>query len=74
MRKYKSLVIIVSICIMPFLAGACPLCQTGATKRSQKAYNETIILLASMPLLSGGGIFYWLYSKKKHESEDNNQQ
>jgi hypothetical protein len=72
MKRYKSLLIMIAICAMPFFADACPLCQAGATKRSQKAYNQTIILLACMPLVSGGGIFFWLYSKKKHEDEDNN--
>lgn len=72
MKKYRTLMVIVAFFIVPFFVSACPLCQAGATKRSQKAYNQTIILLACMPLVSGGGIFYWLYSKRKQQDKEEN--
>jgi hypothetical protein len=68
MKKCKLLLILYPLLALPVLTQACPLCQAGATKRSQKAYNETIILLASLPLVGGGSIFYWLYTKKKNEN------
>jgi hypothetical protein len=65
MKRFRTIFLFLALCTLPFFVKACPLCQAGATKRSQKAYNETIVLLASLPLIGGGGIFYWLYSKRK---------
>jgi hypothetical protein len=68
MKRWKFFIVVLLL-VLPFVVQACPLCQAGATKRTQKAYNETIILLASLPLVGGGGIFYWLYSKRKHSND-----
>ncbi len=65
-KKYLILVLYTALWILPVVTEACPLCQAGATKKTQKAYEETTALLALLPILGGGGIFYWLYSKNKH--------
>jgi len=42
---------------------ACPLCQAGATKKTQSAYLNTTFLLMSVPIISGGILFFWLKAK-----------
>ena len=65
MKKFKVLIIFIGIYLSPVFSSACPLCQAGATKRTQKAYEETTAILALLPIVGGGGIFYWLYSRSK---------
>jgi hypothetical protein len=75
-RKYIILSIFVASCFLPALSDACPLCQAGATKRTNKAYTEVTAFLALLPIIGGGGIFYWLHAKSKKsdtEVEKNNK-
>jgi len=65
MKTVKVLIVLMGIYLAPILSSACPLCQAGATKRTQKAYEETTAILALLPIVGGGGIFYWLYSRSK---------
>jgi hypothetical protein len=71
MKSYKSKILLLAICALPILGSACPMCQAGATKRTQKAYLQTTAILALIPLLGGGSIFYWFYSKGKKLNEEN---
>ena len=64
-RKYITLLVLVGLWTAPAITNACPLCQAGATKKTQKAYEQTTALLALIPLIGGGGIFYWMYSRSK---------
>jgi hypothetical protein len=45
------------------LVSACPLCQAGATQKTQSAYLNTTVLLMSVPIISGGILFFWLKGK-----------
>ncbi len=54
-----------AVMLLSASAQACPLCQAGATKRTQKAYEETTAILALLPLLSAGGIYYWIRKQGK---------
>lgn len=66
-RKYLILTIFTAIYFLPVASNACPLCQAGATKRTNKAYKEVTAFLALLPIIGGGGIFYWLRSGSKDE-------
>ncbi|HTB31570.1 MAG TPA: hypothetical protein VK808_06065 [Bacteroidia bacterium] len=46
-----------------YKVAACPLCQAGATKKTQSAYLNTTVLLMSVPIISGGILFFWLKAK-----------
>jgi hypothetical protein len=73
MKKVKLYTVLTFMFLLPVLADACPLCQAGATKKTQKAYEETTALLALIPILGGGGITYWLYSMVKKNKKDDEQ-
>ncbi|MGP8214430.1 MAG: hypothetical protein ACLQQ4_02590 [Bacteroidia bacterium] len=68
-KKIKSFIILFSLWALPFFANACATCQAGGTPRTRNAYLVTTIILISVPFISGGSIFYWLYSKRKHQGE-----
>ena len=71
MKKSKLiLIVLAAVFILHVTASACPLCQAGATKRTQKAYEQTTALLALLPILAGGGIGFWLYNKTKHSGQN----
>lgn len=65
MKTLRIYTLFIMLAFLPALSDACPLCQAGATKRTQKAYKETTALLALLPLVGAGSIFFWLYSKYK---------
>ena len=46
-----------------YSAIACPLCQAGATKKTQSAYLDSTFLLMFTPLIAGGFLFFWLRGK-----------
>ena len=65
MKKNKIISVLFAVLLFSVAADACPLCQAGATKRTQKAYEETTAILALLPLLSAGGIYYWIRKQGK---------
>jgi hypothetical protein len=65
MKMNKIFGVLFAIMLFTLAADACPLCQAGATKRTQKAYEETTAILALLPLLSAGGIYYWIRKQGK---------
>ena len=74
MKNIRVYIVLAAIFVLPNLVNACPLCQAGATKKTQKAYEETTAILALIPILGGGGISYWFISKaRKNKREDNEQ-
>jgi hypothetical protein len=48
-----------------YSASSCPLCQAGATKKTQAAYLDSTFLLMLLPIISGAVLFFWLRSKYK---------
>ena len=50
---------------LSYSVAACPLCQAGATKKTQSAYLDSTFLLMSLPIISGGALFFWLRAKYK---------
>lgn len=46
------------VVFLPALARACPVCFTGTENREE--YFVTFVLLTVLPLLSVGGILYWI--------------
>ena len=70
MKRFRPTILLIAILALPLISDACPLCQAGATKRTQKAYVQTTILLALLPLAGGGGIIYWFLSKAKKLKKD----
>jgi len=58
----KYILVIFSFFIFHF-SFSCPLCQAGATKKTQSAYLNTTVLLMSVPIISGGILFFWLKGK-----------
>jgi hypothetical protein len=51
----------------PVVADACPLCQGGggSSQKTIIAYKNTTLFLALLPLVTCGGIFYWIYRRYK---------
>jgi hypothetical protein len=47
------------VLLAPALAYACPVCFSG-NEENRTAYFVTFVLLTVLPLLSIGGIVYWL--------------
>jgi hypothetical protein len=71
MRSVRVYTALIALFVLPAFVKACPMCQAGATKKTQTAYEETTAILALIPILGGGGISYWFYSKvKKNKKED----
>jgi len=74
MKRIRAYVVLAGMFVLPVFIDACPLCQAGATKKTQKAYEETTAILALIPILGGGGISYWFISKaRKNRKEDDEQ-
>jgi hypothetical protein len=66
----KRKIVIVYFVLFAYLSNpitACPLCQAGATKKTQSAYIQTTILLMCIPIIGGGGLFFWLRKKYRKE-------
>ena len=65
--KTKFYIFIAVLCCQVFCfasyVSACPLCQAGATKKTQAAYLDTTFLLMSIPIVGGGIFFFWLRAK-----------
>lgn len=65
--KTKFLIALTTICYQLLAIGykvaACPLCQAGGTKKTQSAYLDTVVLLISVPVISGGILFFWIKAK-----------
>ncbi len=53
------------ILIIPSLANACPMCQGGPSEDTITAYKVVTLMLTSLPLLLGGGIFWWVRKQRK---------
>lgn len=58
----KKIAFVLILLAAPFLAEACPMCQGGEGFSSQSilAYKITTAFLASLPILLGFGIFWWV--------------
>jgi len=67
MKKYIPLLLVLFLAL-PFVADACPLCQGGAgySQATLTSYKVVTGFLASLPMVMGGGIFWWIYKKKKN--------
>lgn len=65
MKKNGIILVLFTAMLFAVSADACPLCQAGATKRTQKAYEETTAILALLPLLGAGGIYFWIRKNGK---------
>ncbi len=65
MKKIRYFLFLGAVSLLPLSALACPLCQAGGTKRTQKAYNETTLLLALLPITGTGAILLWMRSKRR---------
>ncbi|HEY4798707.1 MAG TPA: hypothetical protein VII99_06475 [Bacteroidia bacterium] len=71
MKNYFHItVLILVVLLLPYAADACPLCQGGAGYNQQTltAYKSVTAVLASLPLVMGGGI-YWFIRRKFRNSE-----
>ena len=70
MKKYFPLLLIIFfIALVPVLADACPMCKGGGTRQTAFAYKSITAMLASLPLLMGGGIWWWINSKLKSKNK-----
>ncbi len=70
--NFRTLLLCAAFFLLPFLSEACPMCQGGTSKDTIFAYKGITLFLALLPVLGGGGIFYWIYLRsKKAESEQN---
>lgn len=67
-----SFVIFLAIFLLPLMVGACPMCQGGPSKDTVLAYKGITLFLALLPILGGGGIFYWIYLRSKNLKENKN--
>jgi len=63
------LVVLFIVVLMPVAAQACSVCGGGYTQKQQDAYLFITILLASMPLIMGGGLVFWFYRKFRNQTE-----
>ncbi len=70
-KQIKSVLLLVTIFALPFMSGACPLCQAGGTKRTQKAYNQSTLLMALLPITGTGAILFWMRAKRKQMEKGN---
>lgn len=64
--KYSHFITVLIIFVfLPWLSEACPMCQGGEgfSKDSIYAYKLTTAFLASLPILMGVGIFWWVKRK-----------
>ena len=73
MKKNIWLSIFSILILLPAIAGACPLCQGGASEKTAIAYKGITLFLALMPIIGGGGIFYWIYCKNKTQENEKMQ-
>ncbi len=65
-KNIVSILVLVVIVAAPFIIKACPLCQGGGTSpETIRAYKGITLLLALLPVLGGGILFYWIYTKIK---------
>ena len=69
MKKIFPILIFILVLFLPAIASACPLCQGGQgySKASISAYKATTAFLLLLPIIGGGGIFYWIYSRKREQ-------
>lgn len=53
--------------VVPFIADACPLCQGGGgySQATLTSYKVITGFLASLPMVMGGGIFWWIKKKRQ---------
>ncbi|MBI4945807.1 MAG: hypothetical protein HY840_05330 [Bacteroidetes bacterium] len=67
MRRYIFLLVVL-FATVPFIADACPLCQGGGgySQATLASYKIITGFLASLPMIMGGGIFWWIHKKKKN--------
>lgn len=70
-RNYTSIILFLFIFLIPLVGSACPMCQGGPTKDTILAYKGITLFLALLPILGGGGIFYWIYLRSKNIKESN---
>ncbi len=61
--KFKIFSLLSFLLFIGYSLSACPLCQAGATKKTQSAYLDTTFLLMSIPIISGAILFFWLKGK-----------
>ena len=66
--KKNILILVILLIALPFFADACPLCQgdAGYSQATLTSYKVITGFLASLPMVMGGGIFWWIYKKKKN--------
>jgi hypothetical protein len=69
-KKYISHLICLVSVIFPLLSNACPMCQGGPSENTIMAYKCITLFLALMPIVGGGGIFYWIYLRTKKLNEN----
>lgn len=70
--KRLFLFLILSVILLsPSIADACTMCQgaSGYSKATVNAYRGITLLLAFLPILGGGGLFYWIYKRYKKLEE-----
>ena len=73
MKKFLFIVAFVSIAMfLPHIADACPLCQGGQgySPKTLTAYKSITAVLASLPLIMGGGIFWYLRKKFRNAEKE----
>ena len=62
---YK-IILFTILLILPSLINACPMCQGGPTEDTITAYKVVTLMLTSLPLILGGGIFWWVRKQQKN--------
>lgn len=65
MKVYKKYFLLTLAFYLPGISWACSVCQGGYTPKQVNAYLITTCLLASMPIIMAGLIFYWIYKRYK---------
>lgn len=55
---------IVLLALIPSVAFACPSCFSG-TEEGREAFFHTFLLLTTLPLLTVGGVIYWLVRRSR---------
>ncbi|MBX7153655.1 MAG: hypothetical protein U0Y96_06080 [Candidatus Kapaibacterium sp.] len=67
MKNIPVLILVMAFVLHPEVLTACPLCQggQGVSQQTIAAYKGITLLLALLPVVGAGGIFYWIYNKYK---------